>query len=156
MTKHNGRYYLQYGAPATEISGYADGVAVSDQPLGNFVHQSLPLSWKPGGFARGAGHGATFQDKWENYWHISTISISVKNSFERRLGLWPAGFDNNDIMYCNTAFGDYPQFLPDGKEDHLSSRFTNEAHGLNGPPLTMPTLITYTWELLRISCITAL
>ena len=124
MTKHNGKYYLQYGAPGTEFSGYADGVAVSDKPLGNFVHQSMPLSYKPGGFARGAGHGSTFQDKWDNYWHISTISISVKNSFERRLGLWPAGFDKNDIMYCNTAFGDYPLYLPYGRADHLVSRFT--------------------------------
>jgi xylan 1,4-beta-xylosidase len=124
MTRHNGKYYLQYGAPGTEFSGYADGVAVSDKPLGNFVHQSMPLSYKPGGFARGAGHGATFQDKWNNYWHISTISISVKNSFERRLGLWPAGFDKDDIMYCNTAFGDYPHYLPEGKENHLVSRFT--------------------------------
>jgi hypothetical protein len=124
MTKHNNKYYLEYGAPGTEISGYADGVAVSDQPLGNFVHQSMPFSYKPGGFARGAGHGATFRDKWENYWHVSTISISVKNSFERRLGLWPAGFDKDDIMYCNTAFGDYPHYLPAGKEDHLVSRFT--------------------------------
>jgi xylan 1,4-beta-xylosidase len=124
MTKHNGKYFLQYGAPGTEISGYADGVAVSDQPLGNFVHQPMPLSYKPGGFARGAGHGATYQDKWNNYWHISTISISVKNSFERRLGIWPAGFDKDNIMYCNTSFGDYPQYLPDGPEDHLKSRFT--------------------------------
>lgn len=124
MTKHNGKYFLQYGAPGTEISGYADGVAVSDNPLGNFVHQSMPLSYKPGGFARGAGHGATFQDKWQNYWHISTIAISVKNSFERRLGMWPAGFDNDNIMYCNTAFGDYPCYLPTGKEDHLHGRFT--------------------------------
>jgi len=124
MTKHNGKYYLQYGAPGTEFSGYADGVAVSDKPLGNFVHQSMPLSYKPGGFARGAGHGSTFQDRWDNYWHVSTISISVKNSFERRLGLWPAGFDKNDIMYCNTAFGDYPLYLPYGRADHLVSRFT--------------------------------
>ena len=124
MTKHDGRYFLQYGAPGTEISGYADGVAVSDKPLGNFVHQSMPLSYKPGGFARGAGHGSTFQDKWDNYWHVSTISISVKNSFERRLGLWPAGFDKDNIMYCNTAFGDYPLYLPNGKEDHLLNRFT--------------------------------
>jgi len=124
ITKHNNKYYLEYGAPGTEISGYADGVAVSDQPLGNFVHQSMPFSYKPGGFARGAGHGATFRDTWENYWHVSTISISVKNSFERRLGLWPAGFDKDDIMYCNTAFGDYPHYLPAGKEDHLVSRFT--------------------------------
>jgi len=124
MTKHNGKYYLQYGAPGTEISGYADGVAVSDKPLDGFVHQSMPLSYKPGGFARGAGHGATFTDKWENFWHVSTISISVKNSFERRLGLWPAGFDKDDVMYCNTAFGDYPLYLPDAKEDHLKSRFS--------------------------------
>ena len=124
MTKHNGKYYLQYGAPGTEISGYADGVAVSDKPLDGFVHQPMPFSYKPGGFARGAGHGATFTDKWDNYWHISTISISVKNSFERRLGLWPAGFDKDDVMYCNTAFGDYPLYLPDGKADHLKSNFT--------------------------------
>lgn len=124
MTKHNNKYYLQYGAPGTEFSGYADGVAVSDKPLGNFIHQSMPLSYKAGGFTRGAGHGATFQDTWDNYWHVSTIVISVKNNFERRLGIWPAGFDKNDIMYCNTAFGDYPHYLPTGKANHLESRFT--------------------------------
>jgi xylan 1,4-beta-xylosidase len=124
MNKHNGKYYLQYGAPGTEFSGYADGVAVSDNPLQGFEHQSLPFSYKPGGFARGAGHGATFADNWGNYWHISTIAISVKNNFERRLGLWPAGFDKDDVLYCNTEFGDYPHYLPNGKADHLKSRFT--------------------------------
>jgi xylan 1,4-beta-xylosidase len=34
MTKHNNKYYLQYGAPGTEFSGYADGVAGSDQQIG--------------------------------------------------------------------------------------------------------------------------
>ena len=124
MTKHNGKYYLQYGAPGTEFSGYADGVVVGENPLGPFTPQSMPLSFKPGGFARGAGHGSTFQDNWGNYWHVSTIAISVKNNFERRIGIWPAGFDKNDVMYCNTAFGDYPTYLPDGKEDHLQSWFT--------------------------------
>ncbi|MFN8258262.1 MAG: family 43 glycosylhydrolase [Bacteroidales bacterium] len=124
MTKHNGKYYLQYGAPGTEFSGYADGVVVGENPLGPFTPQSLPFSYKPGGFARGAGHGATFQDNWQNYWHVSTIAICFKNNFERRLGLWPAGFDKDDVMYCNTAFGDYPTWLPDGKSDHLKSRFT--------------------------------
>ena len=124
MTKYNGKYYLQYGAPGTEFSGYADGVAISDKPLTGFQHQSLPLSYKPGGFARGAGHGSTFQDNWGNYWHISTMAISVKNNFERRNGLWPAGFDKDDVMYCNTVFGDYPHYLPNGKADHLQSRFT--------------------------------
>ncbi|HOW30439.1 MAG TPA: family 43 glycosylhydrolase [Bacteroidales bacterium] len=126
MTKHNGKYYFQYGAPGTEFSGYADGVVVGKDPLFRMENtpQSMPMSYKPGGFARGAGHGATFQDKWNNYWHVSTIGICVKNNFERRIGMWPAGFDSDDIMYCNTAFGDYPTYLPDGTEDHLNSRFT--------------------------------
>lgn len=112
MTKHNGKYYLQYGAPGTEFSGYADGVVVGETPLGPFTPQSDPVSYKPGGFARGAGHGSTYQDPWNNYWHVSTIAISVKNNFERRNGIWPAGFDKDGVMYCNTAFGDYPHYLP--------------------------------------------
>ncbi|MBB5636329.1 hypothetical protein HDE68_002230 [Pedobacter cryoconitis] len=124
MTKYHGKYYLQYGGPATEFSGYADGVAISKSPLGPFEHQSLPLSYKPGGFARGAGHGATFQDRWKNYWHVSTMVVSVKNNFERRLGIWPAGFDKDDVMYMDAAFGDYPHYLPTKATDHLKSGFT--------------------------------
>lgn len=113
MTKHNGKYYLQYGAPGTEFSGYGDGVYVSDKPLEGFNYQSHnPFSYKPGGFARGAGHGATFEDNYKNWWHISTIVISTKNNFERRMGIWPAGFDKDDVMYTNTAYGDYPTYLP--------------------------------------------
>ncbi|MCB0450095.1 MAG: discoidin domain-containing protein [Confluentibacter sp.] len=113
MTKHNNKYYMQYGAPATEFSGYADGVYVSKDPLHGFQYQQHnPFSYKSGGFARGAGHGATFQDNFNNYWHVSTIFISTKNNFERRLGIWPAGFDADDVMYCNTAYGDYPTLLP--------------------------------------------
>ena len=119
MDKHNGKYYLQYGAPGTEFSGYGDGVYVSDHPLGPFTYQSHnPFSYKPGGFARGAGHGATYQDKFGNWWHVSTIVIAVKNNFERRIGIWPAGFDKDGILYSNTAYGDYPYYLPDGKDDH--------------------------------------
>ncbi|MBD8389270.1 family 43 glycosylhydrolase [Dysgonomonas sp. BGC7] len=124
MTKHNSKYYLQWGGPGTEFSHYGDGVAVGDSPLGHFEHVSLPLSMKAGGFIRGAGHGATFTDRWGNYWHTSTMVINVKNNFERRIGIWPAGFDKDDVMYCNTAFGDYPHYIPDGKTDHLKSRFT--------------------------------
>lgn len=121
MTKHNGRYYLQYGAPGTEFSGYSDGVVVGDHPLGPFQPQSMPFSYKPGGFSRGAGHGATFTDNFGNYWHTSTIAISVKNNFERRIGIWPAGFDDDGVMYCNTAFGDYPHYLPAAnKQDYFT------------------------------------
>ena len=124
MTKHNGKYYLQYGAPGTEFSGYADGVVVGDNPLGGFAAQSDPLSFKPGGFSRGAGHGATFQDNAKNWWHVSTSIVCVKNTFERRIGIWPAGFDKDDLMYCNTAFGDYPQKLPQGPEQGSNIRST--------------------------------
>jgi hypothetical protein len=125
MTKYNGKYYLQYGAPGTEFSGYADGVYVGSGPLGPFEYQSHnPFSYKPGGFARGAGHGATFTDAFEQYWHVSTIGICVKNNFERRLGIWPAGFDKDDILYSNTAYGDYPTYLPSEKRDHLAGSFT--------------------------------
>jgi len=112
MTKHNGKYYLQYGAPGTEFSGYADGVVVGNNPLGGFVPQSDPLSIKQGGFSRGAGHGSTFLDNDNNYWHVSTSIVCVKNTFERRIGIWPAGFDKDGMMWCNTAFGDYPQKAP--------------------------------------------
>lgn len=130
MTKYNGKYYLQYGAPGTEFSGYADGLLVGDHPLGPFTAQSDPLSMKLGGFVRGAGHGATFQDNYKNFWHVSTTIVCVKNTFERRLGIWPAGFDADGSMWCNTAFGDYPTYLPapptstkeglSGKPDNLS------------------------------------
>jgi xylan 1,4-beta-xylosidase len=125
MTKHNGKYYLQYGAPGTEFSGYGDGVYVSDHPLGPFTYQAHnPFSYKPGGFARGAGHGATYQDKFGNWWHVSTMVINVKNNFERRIGIWPAGFDEDGLLYANTAYGDYPYYLPDKKINGFHSSFT--------------------------------
>ena len=117
MTKHAGRYYLQYAAPGTEFSGYADGVYVGEHPLGPFEYQRHnPICFKPSGFARGAGHGSTFQDKRGDYWRCATIVIGVKNNFERRLGIWPAAFDADGVMYCDTAYGDYPQRLPDASE----------------------------------------
>ena len=125
MTKYKGKYYLQYGAPGTEFSGYGDGVYVGEKPLGPFEYQSFnPFSYKPGGFARGAGHGATYQDAYDAFWHVSTIGICTKNNFERRLGIWPAGFDGDDILYSNTAYGDYPTYLPTEKKNHLSGSFT--------------------------------
>ena len=134
MTKHNGKYYFQYGAPGTEFSGYADGVVVGDSPLGPFTPQSDPLSMKLGGYVRGAGHGATFQDNFKNWWHVATTVVSVKNTFERRIAMWPAGFDADGVMWCTTAFGDYPHFLPahpalpGGKVTNTQSSLTQEAN----------------------------
>ena len=125
VTKYNNKYYMQYGAPGTEFSGYADGVYISDNPLEGFSYQRHnPFSYKPGGFVRGAGHGATFQDNFKNYWHISTSVLSVKNNFERRISIWPSGFDSDNQMFCNTAYGDYPTYLPD-TQNHSKTLFAN-------------------------------
>lgn len=118
MTKYNNRYYLQYAAPGTEYRTYADGVYASGSPLGPFEYESYsPFSYKPGGFAGGAGHGSTFQDSYGNYWHIATMSISIRHMFERRLGLFPAAFDKDGVLRTFTAFGDYPTVVPDRKID---------------------------------------
>ncbi|MFZ4620033.1 MAG: family 43 glycosylhydrolase [Bacteroidota bacterium] len=125
MNKVNGKYYLQYAAPGTEFSWYGNGVYISTTPLGPFEYQPHnPFSSKAGGFARGTGHGATFQDKYNNWWNVGTIAVSVKNNFERRLGYWPTFFDSDGVLHTNTAYGDYPYTLPAAKKDHGPSTFT--------------------------------
>ena len=125
MTKHDGKYYLQYGAPGTEFKVYADGVYVSDNPLGPFTYQQHnPMSYKPGGFVQGVGHGGTFTDLKGNYWHVGTCMLSLKYKFERRIGLYPTGFDNDGVMYCITAFGDYPQLNAVNDISNPAERFT--------------------------------
>ena len=125
MTKHNGRYYLQYGAPGTEFKTYADGVYVADHPLGPFTYQRHnPMSYKPGGFVQGVGHGGTFADNKGNYWHVGTCMLSLKYKFERRVGLYPTAFDADGVMHCNTAFGDYPCWNADRDIKDPADRFT--------------------------------
>lgn len=125
MTKHNGKYYFQYGAPGTEFKVYADGVYVSDSPLGPFTYQQHnPMSYKPGGFVQGVGHSGTFQDLKGNYWHVGTCMLSLKYKFERRIGLYPTAFDPDGVMYSTTAFGDYPCWNADYDIKNPSDRFT--------------------------------
>lgn len=109
MDKHEGRYYLQYSIPGTQYNVYSDGVYVSDNPLGPFTRaKNNPYSYKPGGFIPGAGHGSTMEDRHGNHWHASTMRISVNHNFERRIGLWPAGSDQDGELYCNQRYGDWP------------------------------------------------
>ncbi len=109
MTKHHGRYYLQYAIPGTQFNVYADGVYVSEKPLGPFVPaNNNPYSYQPGGFITGAGHGSTLEDRDGNWWHTSSSRISHNEKFERRLGLWKAGFDQDGELYCDQRFGDWP------------------------------------------------
>ena len=118
MTKHDGTYYLQYACPGTQYNTYADGVYTAKNPLGPFTLQtSNPFSAVPGGFMTGAGHGSTIADTYGNYWHAATMRISVNHDFERRVGLFPAGFDADGVLFCNQNFADYPHEIPAGKFD---------------------------------------
>ncbi len=109
MDKHDGKYYFQYAAPGTQYNTYSDGVYVGESPLGPFtLAANNPYSYKPGGFLPGAGHGSTVQDEQGNWWHTATMRISVNHDFERRVGLWPAGFDKDGELFCNQRYGDWP------------------------------------------------
>ncbi len=118
MNKWNGKYYLQYAAPGTELPVYGDGYYVSDKPLGPFTFmKNTPFSLKPSGFITGAGHGSTIDDRDGNIIHVSTMRISANQNFERRIGVFPAGLDEDGLLYCNQNFADYPIVLPEGKFD---------------------------------------
>ena len=106
MTRVDDTYYLQYAAPGTEWNTYADGYLTGAHPLGPFTYSPTnPFSSKPGGFITGAGHGSTVQDEYGNWWHTATMRISINDVYERRVGLFPAGFDEDGVLYCNQNFG---------------------------------------------------
>ena len=118
MDKHCGKYYLQFASPGAQYNIYSDGVYVGESPLGPFrLAENNPYSYKPGGFLPGAGHGSTMQDAQGNWWHTSTMRISVNHDFERRVGLWPAGFDADGELYCNQRYGDWPMTLSGLRQD---------------------------------------
>ena len=50
------------------------------------------------------------------------MRISVNYDFERRVGLFPAGFDKDGVLYCNQNFADYPHRIPAGKFDAASQQ----------------------------------
>ncbi|WP_299580045.1 family 43 glycosylhydrolase [uncultured Sunxiuqinia sp.] len=114
MTKHNGKYYLQYAAPGTQFNVYGDGVYVGDSPLGPFTYmKNNPMSFKPGGFTNGAGHGITVKQTNGQYWHFGTMALASNSHWERRLCMFPTYFDDEGLMHSNTHYGDYPRFGPD-------------------------------------------
>ncbi len=125
MTKHGGRYYLQYAAPGTEYNVYANGTYVGDGPLGPFTYAPYnPVSYKPGGFMTGAGHGNAFQDNYGNWWNTGTPWLGINWRFERRIAMFPAGFDRDGQMFADTRFGDFPHYIPTGRWTDPEELFT--------------------------------
>ena len=113
MTKHNGKYYLQYAAPGTQFNVYGDGVYIGESPLGPFSYmKNNPMSFKPGGFTNGAGHGITVKQTKGQYWHFATMALASNSHWERRLCMFPVYFDKEGLMHSDTHYGDYPRFGP--------------------------------------------
>jgi len=109
MNKYRGKYFLQYAAPGTEYNSYADAVLIGSSPWGPFSAPAYsPLSMKPTGFIAGAGHGSTFQDLPGRWWHIATMTVSIRHQFERRLGLFPVRFLADGQIVEDTYLADYP------------------------------------------------
>lgn len=112
ITKHDGRYYLQYSAPGTQYKSYADGLLMADKPMGPFVYQPYsPISIKPTGFIAGAGHSSIFRGEKDQWWEATTMTISIRHPFERRLGLFPASFSRSGQLSVDTYLGDYPHYI---------------------------------------------
>src|SRR5690348_5881179 len=125
MTKYRGKYYLQYAAPGTEYNVYANGTYLGDDPLGPFTYAPYnPISYKPGGFVHGAGHGNTFQDIYGNWWNTGTPWVAVNWNFERRIALFPADFDIDGDFHVDTRFGDFPHWLPTATRKSTPETFT--------------------------------
>lgn len=125
MNRHGEHYYLQYAAPGTEFNVYGTGVVVGDAPLGPFRYAPYnPIGEKPGGFVTGVGHGSTFEDVHGNVWNTGSSWIGSNWTFERRIGLYPAGFHADGQMWIDTRFGDFPHRMPDHAMQEGEDTFT--------------------------------
>ena len=118
ILRHNNKWYLIYSGFSLHKS-YANGVYVSDSPTGPYEYmQNNPVSHKNTGFVGGAAHGCFFEDKFGNWWNVTCATVYITHAFERRLNLFPAGFDEDGFLYTNTALSDFSVSLPEGKRDH--------------------------------------
>lgn len=114
MKKIGSRYYLLYSACGTITGTYANGVCYSDEgPLSGFVNQTRndPLTRKPHGLMRGAGHGSFVEGPNNTLWVFYTCIFDFYHRYERRIGMDPLGIDENGELYC-PAVTDTPQYAP--------------------------------------------
>ena len=127
VTKHNGKYYLQYAAIGLEFISYSHGVYVSDSPTGPFTYsEHNPLTFKTSGFEVGAGHGSTFHDKKGNLWTICMIPAHYgENGRGSELAIFPTAVDKDGVMYSDTAYGDYPQYFPNDRKVGGADNYTD-------------------------------
>jgi xylan 1,4-beta-xylosidase len=120
----DGKYYLQYSGPGTEFKSYADAVMFQRILWAHSTFSCIiPLYTSPKDLLQAPAMEASFPDQYGNMWHMGTITISQKQIFERRLGLYPAFYDDDGTLYSITRYGDYPMIMPDRKVDSWDDIF---------------------------------
>lgn len=116
--RREGRTYLQYATPGTICIWYCDALLTAEEGSDEYTPAPYnPVSLKAGGFIGGAGHSSVFEDRYGNWWEITTMWIGNSNEFERRLGLFPVSYDEKGRMKVHTLLGDYPMSIPQRKFD---------------------------------------
>jgi xylan 1,4-beta-xylosidase len=96
MTKHAGKYHLQYSAPGTEFWTYAVGTYTAASPAGPFAYDARsPLLHDNGSLMRGTGHHAVFTGPDGELWTLYHVLVRNAGQFERRLGMDRVSFDTS-------------------------------------------------------------
>lgn len=112
MVKANNKYYLTYSCSGTEYYNYAMGAYVGDSPLGDFTLQARnPVSRSRNGLVKGGGHGSFVKGPKDTLWCFYTIPVCYDCNMERRIGMDPAGIDEDGNLYALTGC-DVPQWNP--------------------------------------------
>lgn len=112
MLKHNGTYYLTFTGPGTAAGTYAIGAYKGNSPLGNFEYQeNNPVLRKITGVVPGAGHGSIVEGPNNTLWAFVTSVVGNYHVFERRVGLFPVGLDQNKDLVAFPS-RDIPQWAP--------------------------------------------
>jgi xylan 1,4-beta-xylosidase len=102
MTKHKGKYYLQYSSPGTEWKTYSVGVYTSKSPLEGFVTAPRnPMLVHHNGLINGTGHHTVVEGPGGQLWAFYTILFRNWSTFDRRIGMDPVNFDAQGNMYVD-------------------------------------------------------
>jgi len=117
MLARGGKYYLLYSAPATEQKNYALGCYTSDTPVGPWTYQKRnPILRSNGGLINGTGHGCIVEGPGETLWAVYTTLVRIDHVYERRIGMDPAGFDDEGNFFI-AGPTETPQLAP-GRSAH--------------------------------------
>ncbi len=112
LNKIQGRYYLQYSVNGTEYRNYAVGCAVGDSPLGPFRNQRRnPILIHRHGLINGTAHHSITAGPDGDLWCVYTVLFGNHHGFDRRIGMDPAGLDENGELFVNGPT-ETPQWAP--------------------------------------------